>query len=44
MRLLSTPVSVAARGDIGGLPDIKEVQNALNHDGRLPSRRLSLFK
>lgn len=43
-RILSTPVSLAARGDIGSLPDIKEVQNALHHDGKLNSRRLSLFK
>ncbi|XP_073848922.1 mitochondrial-processing peptidase subunit alpha [Musca autumnalis] len=43
-RLLCSPVSMAARGDISGLPDIKEVQNALHRDGRLSSRRLSLFK
>lgn len=43
-RLLSSPVSMAARGDISGLPDIKEVQNALHRDGRISSRRLSIFK
>ncbi|XP_013106169.1 mitochondrial-processing peptidase subunit alpha [Stomoxys calcitrans] len=43
-RTLSSPVSMAARGDIASLPDIKEVQNALHYDGRLSSRRLSLFK
>lgn len=43
-RILGTPVSLAARGDIASLPDIKEVQNALHHDGKLNSRRLSLFK
>ncbi|KAI8118961.1 hypothetical protein FF38_10215 [Lucilia cuprina] len=43
-RILATPVSLAARGDIASLPDIKEVQNALHHDGKLNTRRLSLFK
>uniref|UniRef100_A0A1B0AKH3 Mitochondrial-processing peptidase subunit alpha n=1 Tax=Glossina palpalis gambiensis TaxID=67801 RepID=A0A1B0AKH3_9MUSC len=43
-RVLATPVSVAARGDIGSLPEIKEIQNALLQDGRLSNRRLSLFK
>lgn len=43
-RILASPVSLAARGDIGSLPDIKEVQNALHHEGKLSSRRLSLFK
>ncbi|XP_036332116.1 mitochondrial-processing peptidase subunit alpha [Rhagoletis pomonella] len=43
-RLLATPPSMAARGDIGKLPELKEVQNALSNGGRLYSRRLSLFK
>lgn len=43
-RVLDTPVSMAARGDIKLLPDIKDVQNALHSDGRLTNRKLSLFK
>lgn len=44
-RILASPPSMAARGDINNLPDMKEVQSALNSGGRLSSnRRLSLFK
>lgn len=43
-RVLATPVSVAARGDIESLPDMKDIQSALLQDGRLSNRRLPLFK
>lgn len=45
-RFLSSPPSVAARGNIQGLPDIKDIQSGLvSPVGRLPSSsRLSLFR
>ncbi|XP_034650485.1 mitochondrial-processing peptidase subunit alpha [Drosophila subobscura] len=44
-RLLSSPPSLAARGDITGLPDMSHVTNALAAAGRSGlGRRLSLFK
>ncbi|SPP75548.1 mitochondrial-processing peptidase subunit alpha [Drosophila guanche] len=44
-RLLSSPPSLAARGDITGLPEMSHVTNALGAAGRSGlGRRLSLFK
>ncbi|XP_022229410.1 mitochondrial-processing peptidase subunit alpha [Drosophila obscura] len=44
-RLLSSPPSLAARGDITGLPEMSHVTNALGGAGRSGlGRRLSLFK
>lgn len=45
-RLLSSPPSLAARGDIKGIPNTKDIQaGLLNTDGRIPSnKRLSLFR
>lgn len=45
-RFLTSPPSLAARGQIKGLPEVKDIQSGLlNNDGRLPSnRRLSLFR
>ena len=44
-RFLSSPPSLAARGEIKGIPDVKDIQTALiSEGGRLPdNRRLSLF-
>lgn len=45
-RFLSSPPSLAARGNIQGLPEIKDIQLGLvSADGRLPTtKRLSLFR
>lgn len=43
-RLLNSVPSVAARGDIQNLPELKDITNALNNNGRSLGRRLSLFK
>ncbi|TDG48949.1 hypothetical protein AWZ03_004633 [Drosophila navojoa] len=43
-RLLNSVPSVAARGDIQNLPELKDITNALNSSGRSLGRRLSLFK
>lgn len=45
-RFLSSPPSLAARGNIQGLPEIKDIQLGLvSSDGRLPTnKRLSLFR
>lgn len=45
-RLLLSPPSLAARGQIKGLPELKDIQAGLNNtDGRLPgNKRLSLFR
>lgn len=45
-RFLASPPALAARGDIKGLPDLKDIQTGLvNLDGRLPtSSRLSIFR
>uniref|UniRef100_A0A1L8E0U1 Mitochondrial-processing peptidase subunit alpha n=1 Tax=Nyssomyia neivai TaxID=330878 RepID=A0A1L8E0U1_9DIPT len=45
-RLLSSNASVAARGEIKGIPSTQDIQTGLgNTEGRLPnSRRLSLFR
>lgn len=44
-RILATPPSLAARGEINRLPDLKEVQVGIANDGRLPgNKRLSLFR
>ncbi|XP_055859448.1 mitochondrial-processing peptidase subunit alpha [Episyrphus balteatus] len=44
-RILATPPSMAARGEISKLPDLKDVQSALSNGGKFASsRRLSLFK
>lgn len=44
-RILATPPSMAARGNITKLPDLKDVQSALSNGGKFPfNRRLSLFK
>lgn len=45
-RFLASPPSLAARGDIKGLPTTKDIQaGLLNSDGRIPSnKRLSLFR
>lgn len=44
-RLLSSPPSVAARGDIHNLPEMSHITNAVSGSGRTGlGRRLSLFK
>ncbi|CAD7089833.1 unnamed protein product [Hermetia illucens] len=45
-RILSSPPSVAARGDIKKLPDMKDIQAGIAHaEGRMPnSKRLTLFR
>lgn len=45
-RFLSSPPSLAARGEIKGLPDVKDIQaGLLSNEGRLPgNKRLSLFR
>lgn len=45
-RFLASPPSLAARGDIKGLPSVKDIQVGLsNNEGRIPSaKRLSLFR
>uniref|UniRef100_U5ETP2 Mitochondrial-processing peptidase subunit alpha n=1 Tax=Corethrella appendiculata TaxID=1370023 RepID=U5ETP2_9DIPT len=44
-RFLSSPPSLAARGEIKGLPDVKDIQAGFFNDGRLPgNKRLSLFR
>jgi mitochondrial-processing peptidase subunit alpha len=45
-RLLASPPSMAARGQIKGLPDIKDIKSGLlNTDGKLPgNKRLKLFR
>ncbi|XP_058818680.1 mitochondrial-processing peptidase subunit alpha [Topomyia yanbarensis] len=44
-RFLSSPPALAARGEIKGIPDVKDIQTALASEGRLPgNRRLSLFR
>ncbi|XP_065076919.1 mitochondrial-processing peptidase subunit alpha [Ochlerotatus camptorhynchus] len=44
-RFLSSPPALAARGEIKGIPDVKDIQTALGGEGRLPgNRRLSLFR
>lgn len=44
-RFLSSPPALAARGEIKGIPDVKDIQTALAGEGRLPgNRRLSLFR
>jgi processing peptidase subunit alpha len=45
-RLLSSPPSLAARGQLKGLPDIKDIQaGLLDNEGKMPgNKRLSLFR
>lgn len=43
-RILKSPPSLAARGDIHNLPEMSHIVNALNAAGRSLGRRLSLFK
>lgn len=44
-RFLSSPPSVAARGDIKTLPELKDIQSGLLNDGRIPRPgRLSMFR
>lgn len=45
-RFLLSPPSLAARGQIKGIPNVKDIQEAiLHHEGRLPgNKRLSLFR
>lgn len=45
-RFLSSPPSLAARGEIKGLPELKDIQSGLlNLDGRLPKpNRLSILR
>ncbi|XP_053697886.1 mitochondrial-processing peptidase subunit alpha [Sabethes cyaneus] len=44
-RFLSSPPALAARGEIKGIPDVKDIQTALTSEGKLPgNRRLSLFR
>lgn len=45
-RFLVSPPSLAARGQISGIPSIKDIQEGiLNNEGRLPgNKRLSLFR
>ncbi|EDS33868.1 mitochondrial-processing peptidase alpha subunit [Culex quinquefasciatus] len=45
-RFLASPPALAARGEIKGIPDVKDIQTALaGGEGRLPgNRRLSLFR
>ncbi|XP_030382023.1 mitochondrial-processing peptidase subunit alpha [Scaptodrosophila lebanonensis] len=43
-RILSSPPSVAARGNIRTLPDMNQISSLLNVAGRTLSQRLSLFK
>lgn len=44
-RFLATPPALAARGDIRGLPDHKDIQNGLfKHTQSATSSRLSLFR
>lgn len=44
-RFLASPPALAARGEIKGIPDVKDIQTALAGEGRLPgNRRLSLFR
>lgn len=41
-RFLSSPPSLAARGDIKGLPELKEIQNGLmNLDGTFSKSKLN---
>lgn len=40
-RFLATPPSLAARGNIQALPDIKDIQSGLTNNGRLPKSRVS---
>lgn len=43
-RFLSSAPALAARGQIQGLPSIKDVQAGLLQNGVLPGKRLSLFR
>lgn len=44
-RFLASPPALAARGEIKGIPEVKDIQTALAGEGRLPgNRRLSLFR
>lgn len=45
-RLLASPPALAARGQIKGLPELKDLQaGLLDNEGRLPgNKRLSLFR
>lgn len=44
-RFLSSAPALAARGQVQGLPSIKDVQAGLLHNqGLLPGKRLSLFR
>lgn len=43
-RFLSSTPSLAARGQIQGLPSIKDIQAGILQNGVLPGKRLSLFR
>lgn len=43
-RFLSSTPALAARGQIQGLPSIKDIQAGILQNGVLPSKRLSLFR
>uniref|UniRef100_A0A2M4BJD2 Mitochondrial-processing peptidase subunit alpha n=1 Tax=Anopheles marajoara TaxID=58244 RepID=A0A2M4BJD2_9DIPT len=44
-KMLSSAPALAARGEIKGIPDVKDISTALANEGRLPgNRRLSLFR
>ncbi|XP_052864608.1 mitochondrial-processing peptidase subunit alpha isoform X1 [Anopheles cruzii] len=44
-KMLSTAPALAARGEIKGIPDVKDIHAALTNEGRLPgNRRLTLFR
>ncbi|XP_058061015.1 mitochondrial-processing peptidase subunit alpha isoform X2 [Anopheles bellator] len=44
-KMLSTAPALAARGEIKGIPDVKDIHAALANEGRLPgNRRLTLFR
>lgn len=44
-RFLASPPALAARGEIKGIPEVKDIQTALASEGRLPgNRRLTLFR
>ncbi|XP_055638072.1 mitochondrial-processing peptidase subunit alpha [Toxorhynchites rutilus septentrionalis] len=44
-KFLSSPPALAARGEIKGIYDVKDIQTALSNEGRMPgNRRLSLFR
>lgn len=43
-RFLSSAPALAARGQIDGLPTIKDIQAGILQNGILPGKRLSLFR